>query len=628
MEEGAIIYNRALTKRDTTLLGLLSLVIAILFAPLILRPWLMPGNFGDLWSYHYPLRHLVAARVQQGEAPLWNPYIFAGVPLAANPQALLLYPLAQLHYFLPLSWAFSLDAFFHVFWAVFGAHLLLRAWRLERSGAAVLAAAYGLSPFLVYRVSQGVPTLLASLAWAPWVWLAALSRHPLPLALTFALQVLSGHPQFALVNAIGLGLWGLLHSPRRGIALVPAAGLGLFLAAAQVLPTLEYLRQSVRSVWNAGLALGYSLEPRFLFTLLWPRAFGDPFEPSFSLMPSEFFEMLGLYLGVVPLALAAFGLAKLRGRGAAAVWALVATGLFFALGQNNPAYLALQSAFKLDFLRVPARFGFLILWGLWLASAYGFRHAAAARGRVSKAVLLAVTLLDLGLLASRWLYTADPSRYLAPQPETARLLAGGARMATSPEVLSANKTMLYRLRNATGYEAFYPAPIALYTARSERGPAADGSRTYIEHWDSPEMAALGVRYYVTPKRQPCERPAERRGDTFIYENPSASPLVTGASAWTEPKAEHLAASAAGLSRLVVRQAFYPGWRAWALGLELPVAVADGLFPEVRAPGPKGRPTEVHVRFVPGSWRMGLLVSLITGFLIVGIAELRLRLWLP
>ena len=613
------------SRRDAVLLGSLFLVIAALFAPLLLRPGLMPGNFGDLYSYHYPLRHLVTSRLQQGQAPLWNPYIFAGVPLAANPQSLLLYPLAQLHYFLPLSWAFSLDAFFHVCLAALGAYLLLKTWGLERGGAVTLAAAYALSPFLIYRVPQGVPTHLAALAWAPWIWLAALTRHPLLLSVAFALQVLSGHPQFALINAIGLGIWAMIVSPRRAAALVPAALLGLFLAAAQVGPTLEYLRQSIRAVWEPFFSLGYSLKSQYLLTLAWPRAFGDPFQHGFALKPSEFFEMLGLYLGLVPLALAAVGLARVRSRAAAGAWLMIAAGLFLALGANNPLYVRCQSVLALDFLRVPARFSFLILWGLWLAAALGFARVARKRGALFKAFLAALTVLDLGVFAARWIYAQEPRDFLAPQPEITRLLRQGPRVATAPEILAADKTMLYRLRNVTGYEAFYPARIAFYTARSEGGPAADGSRTYVRRWRSPEMAKLGVRYYVATAPEPEATAAFQRGQTFIYENPQAGPLATGAESLAEPAPEHLVARTSAAVPLILRQQFYPGWRAFAAGKEQRVIIRDGLFPAVAA-GEAGR--TVHFKFMPESWRLGLLVSLVTGFLFLGMAELRLRAWKP
>ena len=66
---------------------------------------------------------------------------------------------------------------------------------------------FSLSPFLIYRVTEGIPTLLASLSWTPWCWLALQSGRPGFLAGVWAMQFLSGHPQFMVLNALGMALW-------------------------------------------------------------------------------------------------------------------------------------------------------------------------------------------------------------------------------------------------------------------------------------------------------------------------------------------------------------------------------------------------------------------------------------
>src|SRR5271154_4050028 len=131
-----------MARRDFSLCAAFLLILFIPFSWLLLSPHLVPGNFGDIYAYHYPLRHLVTSTLQEGRLPLWNPYIFAGTPLAANPQAVLFYPLSAVHHFFPLAWSISVEMFFHLFWAWFGAYLLLRKWALDRAGAWTLAFAY------------------------------------------------------------------------------------------------------------------------------------------------------------------------------------------------------------------------------------------------------------------------------------------------------------------------------------------------------------------------------------------------------------------------------------------------------------------------------------------------------
>ena len=53
----------------------------------------------DALTYFTPYWAYRMAELRAGQMPLWNPYLFLGVPFLANPQAAVLYPL---HW--PLSW--------------------------------------------------------------------------------------------------------------------------------------------------------------------------------------------------------------------------------------------------------------------------------------------------------------------------------------------------------------------------------------------------------------------------------------------------------------------------------------------------------------------------------------------
>ena len=213
------------------------------------------GNFGDLYAYHYPLRHMAASALQEGRLPLWNPYIFCGTPFAANPQAALFMPLSCLFYVLHTLAAFDLSTLLYLGLAFLGAQLLARRWGLAPAGAFALAAAFALHPFLVYRVAQGIPTHLAGLAFVPWVWLGVEASGVLRLAsgvwrlegvaflsLVLSLQALSGHPQFMVINLAGLSLFLLLRRPRALLGLVAALTVTAAVTAAQWIPTAAQSR--------------------------------------------------------------------------------------------------------------------------------------------------------------------------------------------------------------------------------------------------------------------------------------------------------------------------------------------------------------------------------------------------
>lgn len=593
-----------MSRKDGLLYGATVLALAALFAPILLAAGSLPGNFGDVYAYHYPLRHLAASTLQEGRLPYWNPYIFGGTPLLANPQSALFYPGSLLHYFFPLNEALTFDALWHLGWACLGAALLSRLWGAGPLGSWTLSIAYGLSPFVVGRIAQGIPTHLASLAWAPWIWLFAWSGSRLLLAAAFAGQILSGHPQFALLNAGALGLALALRRRQALKDFFIAGACGALLAALQILPTWHFLKESVRAVWDPSFSLGYSLRPSYLLTLLWPDFFGNPLAATASVLPSEYFEMLRLNFGLAPLGLAALGLS-------AAAWplAVCAAGLFFALGQWNPLYTFLQGALGLHFLRVPARFSLWILLGLWTASGAGWL-ALGRRRAAWKPWLALAAAVELLIWAAVWIYPHRAADYVGANREVAGVLReGGFRIATSPDIPSANKTMLYRIPNATGYEAFYLASAAYYTARSERKAAADGSRTYITRWTTPEMSRWGVRFYLSQGPAAGAKEYRRFGETYIYENKSALPLDRGAKSSERPSPEHWIVGGAK-DPAVVAEAYEPGWRAYSNGRRLRTIAEDGFFLSAPNPGPGA---VVHFIYRPPFFLLGAAVSLMTAF---------------
>jgi hypothetical protein len=585
------------------LLGILCLLILAALAPAGLRPGWAPSNFGDLYAYHVPMRHLTASALQAGRLPFWNPYIFSGLPLSANPQAALLYPLSVAGYIFPTVLALSWNFAFHLAWAACGWMLLARRQRMGSLGAFFLAAVYGLSPFLVYRVQEGIPTLLASLAWAPWVWLAWLCGGPALLAAAWSLQFLSGHPQFMVVNALGMTAWALLDRSRwallRRMAL---AGTGtLLLTAAQWVPLKEFLGHSVRSGWPQAYTTAYSVDWRMLANWLYPDAWGNPLDATYAGPPSVFFETAGLYVGIWALGLACWGIFRGRGKQAAA---LVALGLFLSAGGHNPVYVALLNG-PLGWLRTPARYLFLCLWGIVAAAATGWK---AMEERLSPSALVlalaaAAAVLELAAWDRSYLAAQNSLPYLAPRTSVAEAIGGrNFRVMTDPDLASPNKTMLYRAMNVNGYEAFYLGGYPEYAARSEGRAAADASRTYLRRFDSPEMEHLGVRYFLDASGE-------------LKENPQALPLAyfldgggrpfKGALTIDIPRPERWRISGTvpdDARALIAALPSYPGWTARLDGFDAHNATWDGWLQSFKLPEDKqGARFELSLDFAPTGW---------------------------
>lgn len=602
-----------MARKDFLLFGALAGLILALTAPAWFMPSTALANFGDLYSYHYPLRHLVIGALQSGRLPFWNPYIFSGLPMAANPQSVLFYPVTLLCAVLPLGLALTWDCVFHLMWAGFGMALLARRQGMGSLGAVLLAGLYVLSPFLIYRLTEGIPTLAASLAWAPWCWLFWLCGSPLLLSASWALQFLAGHPQFMAINALGMTAWALLHKRRQILLsrLLVAGAATLALTALQWLPLAEFLSRSVRRGWPSIYTTAYSLDLRMLASWFYPNAAGNPLDGTYAGPPSVFFETAGVFIGLAGAALAFWGL--WRGPRARTL-ALIGLGLFLAAGGNNPIYRVLLKS-PLGWLRTPARYLFLCLWGLLAAAARGwsalekeFKPAA-----IIKVLMACIAILELASWDLKFLRVEDARPTISANAAMARTIGGQPfRVMTDPDLASPDKTMLYRAMNVNGYEAFYLGGYPEYAAKSEGRAAADASRMYLRRYDSPQMRDLGVRYFLSAAGQ--LRSAAAPLPLVYFSDEAGQPFAGDVRIEFQRPERWLVKGVVppGASRIVAAQPLYPGWRAHLNGETASLELWDGLLQSLKLPlslAP-GAGFTLELDFVPNAWLLWVLLSVL------------------
>ena len=342
--------------REWLVVALLFILTVAFFSQLVLGNLVMAGL--DVFNYFYPYKAYAAEVLRSGSLPLWNPYLFMGVPFLANIQSAVLYPLN-----LPLLWLsapkmVSWSILLHVFMAgAFTYGFARRTLTLGRWGAMVAATTLAFGGFLGAQAEH--VNQVNVLVWLPlllWLfYLAYTTRRWVYLVLTGAvtgIQFLGGHTQSSYINLVALGCYGLYLPLRRpGTGSSPlwyspgfrrdlARSLGVFvlvcllggtLAAPQLVPTYELSRLSIRS---AGLsyrqAVSFSLHPGTLHRSLFPALEDSPF--------SEYVA----YIGILPLLLAFLAIWRRRERHQAPFFlALSALGLFLALGVYNPFYYLL-----------------------------------------------------------------------------------------------------------------------------------------------------------------------------------------------------------------------------------------------------------------------------------------------
>src|SRR5437773_1482651 len=131
--------------------------------------------FRDILNFHYPLHKIMIDSYARGEFPLWNPYVYLGQPMLANPNYMAFYPTNLFHLFLPFNYAFKLHFIVHPILGGLGLYFLQR-----RLGITALAAFGG---SLVYQFSGPVLSFLnlysivqavALMPWTGWALFRAL----------------------------------------------------------------------------------------------------------------------------------------------------------------------------------------------------------------------------------------------------------------------------------------------------------------------------------------------------------------------------------------------------------------------------------------------------------------------
>ena len=267
----------------------------------------VPQNhlLADLILENYAWKKFILESLGRMELPLWNPYLFAGVPFLAAGQHSALYPLSIVFYLLPLAQAYGVFTALQIFIACLGGYVFLRVLGAGRFAAALAGMVYGFSGFML--VSVVFSMVIAAACWLPWA-LAATElairgydpqRHSrtsprllylLAGSLVLGVPFLAGHVDTSYYILMVLGFYsawrltGILWATRSwsrvlpiGLMLLGMVVLGMALAAVQLAPLFELVRANFRQgSASYDEVVGWALPWRRAISFLIPDFFGNP----------------------------------------------------------------------------------------------------------------------------------------------------------------------------------------------------------------------------------------------------------------------------------------------------------------------------------------------------------------
>ena len=541
----------------------------------------------------------------RGVLPLWDPTQLGGHTFVGEGQAGLFYPPNLVVFALAgdhlSTRVVSIYMLAHVLLAALGEYALLRVLRLGPLPAAIGAIAFAFGGFVAGRL-LGQTNIFVGAAWLPLallVFVLALERTALlaPLAgVPLALSFLGGHiqpPAFTLLTLVAFAAWWGAARPARGsrllrtlVVLLTTVVVAGLVSAVQLLPSLEYQARALRWVGAAHpVPASEKLPYSFVSShyIVPPRALAGLFSPAYGAL-----EDATLYMGVVTLVLAAYGL--LRAHRRTAFWAILgAIALLYSLGRYGGVYhVAYVTVPFIDKVREPDRAllvvdfclaataaigaarlldgdvrpaarprthrvvlgaiavaAALAVWraldGLdgtsrgasivtalvlvvLVAAVIGARHVRAVGGRAAVALCLCALVLDL----------VPP--LVSRIPHASAPSAAGRYYATTPVVrFLAAHGRRYRTEDLAG--ALPPNAGNVFSFPMLMGHAATMDEHYFRYrslaWLPPsrEHDLLAVRYVVSPRPVRGYPRAFGSGSAAVYENPSALPLARLVADW-------------------------------------------------------------------------------------------------
>ncbi|MBT4362147.1 MAG: hypothetical protein HOD11_14395 [Candidatus Marinimicrobia bacterium] len=254
------------------------LVLLVLFSAIFLKGYIFGG--GDTTAAAGMTGQLSIYHSETGEYPLWQPYIFSGMPSFSSMMYTkgvyfpnyLIGILGQLG--LPPLWGML----FHYLFAAMGAYILLRHLKTDHFSAILGGLAYMLTPFFIVMITAGHGSQMMTAAYLPWLIYATKRIFDQPdlkgliiLAIVAGFQLQRGHVQVAYYGWMAIGWYVVIEVIFRALGknwknfhlsvgyLLGGLMLGIGLAAVLYIPSLAYVAHTIRGgSAGGGLEYGYA----------------------------------------------------------------------------------------------------------------------------------------------------------------------------------------------------------------------------------------------------------------------------------------------------------------------------------------------------------------------------------
>lgn len=400
--------------------ALLVMFSLYLFRAIIIGGHLLVGS--DFVSFYLPMKKFFYDQIHQyGTIPLWNPYIFGGMPFWAHFESTIFYPLGFLFWLIQPAKAYGYTMFLHLIMAGVFMYILARSLEISRAGSFLAASIFTCNGFVMALIYLGHMGPVQSYIWLPII-IYFLNRaihlerpyfYASVAGMLWGIQILGGAPQDAFYTFLASMFFLLLSARgyydrfgRPGNYLMIPLCLFLFgaaLAALQVVPAFELINESVREALdNYEMVTMASYPPEGLITTLMPHFFGNYVDDTYWVGGVPFsVPQQNLYVGILPLVLLLFLSFRTQNDRKVILFAgfLALIAVVLALGRHTPVYKLAYLLPGFDRFRAPSKIIVLWVFAMGLLAGKGMDGLLLVKERRSRMVDWRLLLCILSLIA-------------------------------------------------------------------------------------------------------------------------------------------------------------------------------------------------------------------------------------
>jgi hypothetical protein len=390
----------------------------------------------DFVEYVYPTQTYAARAFADGDIPVWNPYVFGGMPFIADLQVGFFYPFNRLLSLFVDSdghlshWWLQAIVILHFFIAQLGMYLFCRYLKISSYSSLIPAVSFAFCSAMVMHVIH--PMVVFHLAWLPWAtWMVLRSideadfKYAGIAGIILGGSFLAGHPQTALYEGLFLGLMAVWrwfdpnnnfdHDVNRKWQRFAAPITAFLLAggifAIQLLPTQELADNAKRSEATYEYVTEGSMQTSDMAKLVIPEIKGKldwedrnifyyDTENGELVNKSFFYWEKSLYVGLAALILGICGFILAFDRPIVRFLAAFSVlGILFAYGSNGFVFDIFYNLPLFDTFRFPIRMMFIVMFCFSIAAGFAMDRLKNVTGSGANKEVIIIVNSVLALVA-------------------------------------------------------------------------------------------------------------------------------------------------------------------------------------------------------------------------------------